>query len=474
VSTAPTAPRVRAVVLAAGSGSRFGGRKLEARIAGKLVLQHVLDVLGAAGHRDPIVIVAGDGPAGIDWGASERVTNPDPTRGLSSSLQLAWSRAMARVPAPDAVLVVLGDQPLLRADVVRRIVAEPLDPARPIIATRYTNTAARNPVRIEPEADELVAGGFGDMGLGPSLSDHPGLVRFIEAEGDNPDVDRPEDLVRIIEADWANRVRRNREQVDRLRETPDDADHYAPVAGMFRDDPRRTGDDILERLLAVARPDDTWLDVGAGAGRFAFPLALQVREVIAIDPSAAMAAALRDGAREHGIDNVRVIQGRWPATAAIFQPLPCADVSLIANVGHDTEDIGPFVDALDAAARRECIAVMQEQPPAAPAAPFFQAVHGEAREPLPALPDFLDLLAARGTPAQVELLDRPARAWRDRNEIETFLRRQTWVTPGSAGDARLLAAIDAALDSSGALPGTPTRIGIVRWTPRAAPNADRP
>lgn len=461
-------PRVRAVVLAAGAGSRFGGRKLEARVAGRPILQHVLDVLAEAGLPDPIVVVAGDGPHGIDWGAAERVTNPDPTRGLSSSLKLGWSWAMARVPGPDAVLVALGDQPLLRAEVVRRLASQPLDATRPLIATRYTDTAARNPIRIELQADELVDGGFGDIGLGPSLSDHPELVRFIDADGDNPDVDRPGDLVDVISRNWAERVRRNREQVDRLRETPDDADHYAPVAGMFRDDPRRRGDDILDRLLAIAEPGDTWLDVGAGAGRFAFPLALAVREVIALDPSAAMAAALEDGKRQHGIANVRVVEGRWPAAATALGPMPVADISLIANVGHDTEDIAPFVDALDRATRRECVAVMQEQPPAGPAAPFFAAVHGEAREALPALPDFLDLLAARGTPPRVDLLERPARAWRERDEIVTFLRRQTWVVPGSAGDRRLQAAIDAALDPSGVLPATPTRVGLVRWTPAGA------
>ena len=38
---------------------------------------------------------------------------------------------------------------------------------------------------------------------------------------------------------WAARVRANREQVDRFREVPDGPDFYAPVASMFRDDPRR-------------------------------------------------------------------------------------------------------------------------------------------------------------------------------------------------------------------------------------------
>lgn len=454
-------------MLAAGAGERFGGHKLEARLAGRPILQHVLDTLVAAGLDDPIVVLPPDSPlaAALEWRRAARVVNPEPQRGLASSLQLAWAAALAADPPPDAVLVVLGDQPRLGSFAVRALVAAPLDPSRPVIVPRFAGTDARNPVRIERTATAIVEAATGDRGIGPLLDERANLVRSIDVEGDNPDIDRPEDLVAAIEADWADRVRRNREQVDRLRETPDDADHYAPVAGMFRDDPRRQGDDILDRLLAAARPTDTWLDVGAGAGRFAFPLALAVGEVIAVDPSAAMVAALEDGKREHGIANVRIIEGRWPEAARALGTLPAADVSLIANVGHDTELIGPFVDALDRATRRECIAVMQERPPASAAAPFFEAVHGEAREPLPALADFVDLLIARGTPPEVELLDRPARDWGSRDQLMTFLRRQTWVAPGSAGDARLEAALDAALDRGGAFRNAPTRVGIVRWTP---------
>lgn len=465
-----SAPLVRAVVLAAGVGSRFGGRKLEARIAGRPILQHVLDALATAGLDDLIVVLPPDSPlpAAIEWGSAARVVNPDPERGLASSLQLGWAAALAAAPQPDAVLVVLGDQPRLDPAAVRAIAAAPLDPARPVVAPRFGGSEARNPVRIERTAAHLVDAASGDRGIGPLLDREPGLVRWLDVPGDNPDVDRPADLLAAIEADWAERVRRNREQVERLRETPEDADHYAPVAGMFRDDPRRTGDDVLDRLIAIARLDDTWLDVGAGAGRFAFPLAMAVREVIAVDPSAAMVATLREGAREHGITNVRIVEGRWPDAAAALGPMPAADVSMIANVGHDTEGIGPFVDALDRATRRECIAVMLEQPPAAPAAPFWLAVHGEPREPLPALADFVDLLVARGTPPEVELLDRPAREWGSREQVLTFLRRQTWVVPGSAGDERLQAALDAVLNPSGSLPATPSRVGIVRWVPAAA------
>ena len=51
---------VTAVVLAAGSGSRFGGGKLLAPIAGKPVLQHVLDALEAAGSAEVVVVLGRD------------------------------------------------------------------------------------------------------------------------------------------------------------------------------------------------------------------------------------------------------------------------------------------------------------------------------------------------------------------------------------------------------------------------------
>ncbi len=471
---AAAAPRVRALVLAAGAGSRFGGRKLEARLAGRPMLQHVLDALAGAGLEDPIVVVPPDSAlaSAIEWRRAQRVVNPDPARGLASSLQLGWAAAMAADPPPEAVLVVLGDQPRLAPDAIRALLTAPLDAARPIVAPRFAGSDARNPVRIEAGAARLVEAATGDRGLGPLLESEPTLVRWLQLGGDNPDVDRPADLVAAIEADWADRVRRNREQVERLRESGPDGDHYAPVADLFRDDPRRRDDASLDALLRRARPDDTWLDVGAGAGRYAFPLAFVVREVIALDPSPAMVAALTEGIVEHAIGNVRVVEGRWPSAATELGALPCADVALIANVGHDTEHIGPFVEALDAAARRACVAVMQERAPASSVAPFFLATHAERRELLPAVPDLIDLLEARGTHPVVELLERPARTWRSRDEALTFLRRQTWVRPGTAADGRLAAELDrVAVPAGDGLtlgPPEPVRVAIVEWTPRHA------
>ena len=85
---------------------------------------------------------------------------------------------------------------------------------------------------------------------------------------------------------------------------------------MFRADPTRTDDPVLASLLGMVRPGDTWLDVGAGAGRFALPIARALApsggQVIALDASASMLEAAREIAAEYGIENLRTIEARWP------------------------------------------------------------------------------------------------------------------------------------------------------------------
>ena len=465
--------RVGAIVLAAGAGSRFGGAKLEARLDGKPVLQHVLDALAEAGIDDPVVVTAGPLMTEIEWGAARPVTNPEPGRGLARSLQVGWTAAMDAPEPPEAVIVALGDQPLVRGAVLAALIAAPLDPDRPIVAPRYASTGARNPVRLDRDAAPLVDEASGDRGLGPLIDARPELVRWLEVEGDNPDVDTQSDLAHAAELAWADRVRGNREQVDRFRETPDGPDFYASVSSIFRDDPERTGDPVLDALRAHARPGDTWLDIGAGAGRYALPLAKTIREVVALDPSSGMLSALQASMAEHGIDNVRVVEGRWPAALGDGGPLAnldTVDVALIAHVGYDVEAIGPFLEAMERAATRECLAVLMERSPALIAEPFWPPLHGEARIALPGLPAFVDLLRTRGREPEVTMLESSRRTWASRDEIEPYVRRQTWVAPGTAKDRRMQELIDEWLvtndDGSVELSvAEPLRVGLVAWRP---------
>ena len=274
-------------------------------------------------------------------------------------------------------------------------------------------------------------------------------------------------------AAWGDRVRANRDQVDRLREVPDGPDFYARVTSLFRADPRRTSEPVLDLLLAQARPEDTWLDIGAGGGRYALPLALAVREVIAIDPSAGMLAVLPELMEELGIANLRVHEGRWPPDASLaaqLGPFPIADVALIAHVGYDIEAIGPFLDAMEAAARRTCVAVLMESTPASVAEPFWPPVHGESRIPLPALPEFVELLRARGREPQVSEAQREPRRFESREALEALLRRQLWIAEGGEKERRYREVLDTLVvedDGQFGLTGQgPLPVGVVTWSPR--------
>ena len=191
-----------------------------------------------------------------------------------------------------------------------------------------------------------------------------------------------------LEAAWAERVLANREQAERLREGGPEGDFYAPVSSLFVADPRRTGEPALDAMRELTEPDETWIDVGAGAGRYALPLALRLKEVIAVEPSASMRHALRTGIAEHGItQHPDRRRGMARGGSNSWASCPAADIALIAHVGYDIEQIGPFLDALEAAVRDRCVAVLTDRSPASVADPFWPLVHGEERVALPALPE---------------------------------------------------------------------------------------
>lgn len=463
--------RVTAIVLAAGAGARFGGHKLLASVEGRPILQHVLDRLAGAGLGDVVVVLGDDADAietAISWRSERRVRNPDPARGLSSSLQVGIAALDGDVAA---ALIVLGDQPRLSVNVIAALLADPTSVDRPIVVPAYAEDGGRNPVLLGRAAFDLAASASGDRGLGPLLMAHPELVREVAVTGDNPDVDTRADLVAMLESAWAARVRANRDQVDRVREVPDGADFYAPVTGLFRADPGRTDEPALEVLRGLVRAGETWLDIGAGAGRYALPIAADLASsggaVIAVDPSKGMLDALRELAAEHGIDNVRVVEARWPPDeVAPFR----SDVALLAHVGYDIEAIGPFLAAMEAATGRLCVAILMERQPSSIADVCWPPVHGEARVALPALPEFLELLRALGRDPSVERLDREPRRFDDRGQLEGFLRRQLWIEPGGEKDRRFTDALDALieLDAQGRVglrDQRPLPIGIVTWSP---------
>jgi SAM-dependent methyltransferase len=248
-----------------------------------------------------------------------------------------------------------------------------------------------------------------------------------------------------------------------MGEVPTEADFYAPVASFFRADPRRTDDPALDVLRALVEPDETWLDIGAGGGRLALPLALLAKEVIAVEPSEGMTAVLREGMAEHGISNIRIARERWP-----IDPPPECDVALISAVGNDIEDIGPFIEAMETSARRLCVIVNWFRAPRAVADELWDELYGEPRATLPALPEFFALLLSRGAEFEVRLTERAPISYPSCEEGHAFLRRQLWLKEGSERDQMLGRILSERLTERAgrfAVSWTPLSFGIVTWAP---------
>jgi CTP:molybdopterin cytidylyltransferase MocA len=189
---------VSAIVLAAGGASRFGGGKLLARLGGQPLIGAVLDNLREAPVDEVIVVVGADAERLRE--VCERygvriVENEDWERGQSTSV-LGGLRACTG----DAAVVLLGDQPLVGAGAVGRLVAAFAEGAKIAVATY--GGKRRNPVLFSREVWPLLEAELaGDVGARPVLRRYPELVVEVPCEGvgDPADVDTREDLRRIDE-----------------------------------------------------------------------------------------------------------------------------------------------------------------------------------------------------------------------------------------------------------------------------------
>ncbi|HEY6058911.1 MAG TPA: nucleotidyltransferase family protein [Candidatus Limnocylindrales bacterium] len=196
----PAAPAGTAgLVLAAGDATRFGSAKMLALLDGRPLLQHVLDAVAEAGLERTVVVLGRSAvaiEAAIEWRGEIRVVNPTPEAGLSSTVRLGFEAVGGLEPIPDAVLILLGNQPHVRPAVIDRLVGWS-STARPIVVPRYGRPGGFNPVLVRRPAWPLVGQATGDRGLGPLIEAHRELVQEVPVDGDNPDVDVPADLAML-------------------------------------------------------------------------------------------------------------------------------------------------------------------------------------------------------------------------------------------------------------------------------------
>jgi molybdenum cofactor cytidylyltransferase len=111
---------IAAVVLAAGSGSRFGGAKQLAELDGIPLLEHALRAVEAVPAIERIVVVLGaradEIRAGVDFGRAEPVVCADWDEGQAASLRCG----IEAVAGAEAAVLTLGDMPRITPQVIAR------------------------------------------------------------------------------------------------------------------------------------------------------------------------------------------------------------------------------------------------------------------------------------------------------------------------------------------------------------------
>ena len=198
---------------------------------------------------------------------------------------------------------------------------------------------------------------------------------------------------------WRRMVEEEHVQSDAMRPGPPPVDHWGPYAEQFRADPHRTDDILLDRLLAFVEPSHTVVDVGAGGGRLALPIALKCQRVVAVEPSDSMASVLEDQAGRYDIGNVTVVRSRWEDAE-----IDAGDIAFCAHVVYVVRDIGAFLRKMEAHACDRVLVVLFNSAPQSQTYSLWRQIHGKERLALPSLPQLRDVLVELEIEAQVDPL----------------------------------------------------------------------
>ncbi|HTW33429.1 MAG TPA: molybdopterin-binding/glycosyltransferase family 2 protein [Rhizomicrobium sp.] len=190
------APRIAAVVLAAGLSSRMGHNKLMADIGGKPLVRRAVDAALGSSVR-PIIVVTGSEAENVDQALAGMpvtiVRNLDFRKGLSTSL---ISGINAVPDDSDGAVVMLGDMPDVTAQTIDRLVAafDPGEDRTICVATR--NGKRGNPVLWSREFFADIRKLEGDVGAKSLIGENADLVCEVEMADDGPlvDIDTPDAL----------------------------------------------------------------------------------------------------------------------------------------------------------------------------------------------------------------------------------------------------------------------------------------
>lgn len=197
MNSAEPARHLGVALLAAGASRRMGRPKLLLPWAGTTILGHLVALWQSLATQVAVVVANGDEAiAGeldrLAFPVAGRVWNEEPQRGMFSSVQAAakWAGWQAKIMH---WAVVLGDQPLIRMETLRKLIAFAAGHPEHLCQPRRGGRG-RHPVILPPWAWAELGGSKAES-LRDFLHTHTAEIRFldVEDEGVEIDFDSPDD-----------------------------------------------------------------------------------------------------------------------------------------------------------------------------------------------------------------------------------------------------------------------------------------
>lgn len=227
-------------------------------------------------------------------------------------------------------------------------------------------------------------------------------------------------------------------------------------AATFASTTSSRADQFIEVLAPFLSPRKTLIDVGAGAGRHAVPLAERLEWVTAVEPS--------EGMRSHlpALPNLTVVASAWED--ADVAP---ADLVICSHVLYGIENVVPFIEKMERSARERVFVMLREGSVPHQA----NVLRDRVLSPLPRITQFSDLFMVL-----LQLGIRPDVKWISYEVVNRYASLEDAIADsaplfGDQWDDRVAAELEKMLVRDGddyVYDGGFSFSGIAHWQPRTS------
>jgi SAM-dependent methyltransferase len=174
-------------------------------------------------------------------------------------------------------------------------------------------------------------------------------------------------------------------------------------------------DPLLDFVLENLSGHQSFLNIGAGNGRWTVPAANIVSSVTAVEPSDSMLEMLRENITKAGLENIRILKARWEEVET--EP---HDIVSCTHAIYEAVDFFAFIRKMEKNARERCYLVLRLPPSDGITGELFQEIYGHPYDSPNAILAYNALYSMGIYPNVV--VEEDIHHWTDNSIEEAFLR----------------------------------------------------